>query len=219
MWLRFSGLSRVEHTHVLSSAGNSYNLESIETALRLQHPYVHKYNRERRSPAAYAVDPNLEPIEEDYDDGSLGARGLMREPPVEEDDFALAAEVELHFEPQRDVSAPRDVAALQLVLRNLLDNAIKFSPPGAAIQIALSVDQGYACIVVSDEGRGLNQQEVEQAFQPFFRGDDKASGGTGLGLHLVQEMMVAHGGSAHVDSPGRDQGSTFTLRLPLEQTS
>ena len=132
---------------------------------------------------------------------------------------ALAAEVELHFEPQRDVSAPRDVAALQLVLRNLLDNAIKFSPPGAAIQIALSVDQGYACIVVSDEGRGLNQQEVEQAFQPFFRGDDKASGGTGLGLHLVQEMMVAHGGSAHVDSPGRDQGSTFTLRLPLEQTA
>ena len=117
------------------------------------------------------------------------------------------------------VGGMHPLAALQLVLRNLLDNAIKFSPPGSGINISLATEREHACIVVTDSGRGLNAEELAQAFDPFFRGDDKVRGGTGLGLHLVHEMVVAHGGSTHVDSPGRDQGCTFTVRLPLEQAS
>lgn len=132
---------------------------------------------------------------------------------------ALAAEVELHVAAETSLSAPRDVAALQLVLRNLLDNAVKFSPPGSAVHVSLTSESGSACIAVRDSGRGLDPAEMAHAFEPFFRGDDQASGGTGLGLHLVHEMVVAHGGSVHVDSPGRDQGCTFTVRLPMEQAS
>lgn len=132
---------------------------------------------------------------------------------------ALAAEVELHVEAQTSLSAARDVAALQLVLRNLLDNAVKFSPPGSSVYVSLTEEDGDASIVVRDAGRGLDTRELAHAFEPFFCGDDKASGGSGLGLHLVQEMVVAHSGSVHVESPGRDQGCTFTVRLPLEPTS
>ena len=67
MLLRFSGLSRVEQTQVLASAGNSYSLKGIEASLRLQHPYAHKYHREKRSPSAYAVDQELESIDESYE--------------------------------------------------------------------------------------------------------------------------------------------------------
>ena len=132
---------------------------------------------------------------------------------------ALAADVRLEVDTPESLPAPRDVAALQLVLRNLLDNAVKFSPPNATVHISLAKKASEAHIVVRDAGRGLDHDELTHAFEPFFRGDDKASGGTGLGLHLVQEMIHSHGGSVTAESAGRDQGSSFTVRLPLEQTS
>lgn len=132
---------------------------------------------------------------------------------------ALAADVHLEVDAPSSLLAPRDVAALQLVLRNLLDNAVKFSPPETTVHIALSQNPDEALIVVRDAGRGLDDEELQHAFEPFYRGDDKASGGTGLGLHLVHEMVRSHGGSVHAESLGRDRGSSFTVRLPLEQTS
>lgn len=132
---------------------------------------------------------------------------------------ALAADVQLAVDTPESLPAPRDVAALQLVLRNLLDNAVKFSPPHATVHISLAKKASEAHIVVRDAGRGLDHDELAHAFEPFFRGDDKASGGTGLGLHLVQEMIRSHGGSVTAESAGRDQGSSFTVHLPLEQTS
>jgi len=130
---------------------------------------------------------------------------------------AQAADILLHVEAPRTLEVLRDGAALQLVLRNLLDNSIKFSPPGSTVRVAVVEREGEALLSVQDRGRGLDEQERTSAFQPFWRGDDRASGGTGLGLHLVREMVSAHGGAVEADSPGRDQGSTFVVRLPLEQ--
>ena len=132
---------------------------------------------------------------------------------------ALAAGVELIADTPDSLITSRDVAAIQLVLRNLIDNAIKFSPPDATVQVSLTVHGNEAHIVVRDTGRGLNGEELTHAFEPFFRGDDKSSGGTGLGLHLVHEMVHSHGGSVSAKSMGRDQGSSVTIRLPVEQTS
>ena len=132
---------------------------------------------------------------------------------------ALAADVRLEVDTPSDLIAPRDEAALQLVLRNLLDNAVKFSPPNKLVHISLLEKDGTAIIAVRDQGRGLEDKELTEAFEPFFRGDDKASGGTGLGLHLVHEMVLSHSGSVHAESQGRNQGSCFTVRLPLEQKS
>jgi signal transduction histidine kinase len=129
---------------------------------------------------------------------------------------ALAADVQLEVTTLEHLPARRDGTALQLVLRNLLDNAIKFSPAGATVRVALETRNGQARIAVHDGGRGLDDAELAHAFEPFWRGSDEASGGTGLGLHLVHELVLAHGGTVHADSEGRDRGSTFTVRLPLE---
>ncbi|MFN3244033.1 MAG: sensor histidine kinase [Planctomycetota bacterium] len=132
---------------------------------------------------------------------------------------ALAADIEIAVDAPEQLPALRDAAAIQLVLRNLLDNAIKFSPAASTVSVALQRDAGHAQLTVRDAGRGLDDDERRHAFQPFWRGDDRASGGTGLGLHLVHEMVTAHDGTVQAASPGRDQGSTFVVRIPLEERS
>lgn len=132
---------------------------------------------------------------------------------------AQAADILLEVAAPETLEVLRDSAALQLVLRNLLDNSIKFSPTGTTVRVEVVRQGDEALVRVHDHGRGLDEQERASAFQPFWRGDDRASGGTGLGLHLVHEMVSAHGGAVEAASPGRDLGSTFVVRLPLEQTA
>ncbi len=108
----------------------------------------------------------------------------------------------------------RDPNAVQLVLRNLLDNAVKFSTAGGQVTVALAEDGEFARITVHDQGRGLDAEELEGAFRPFWRGSDASSGGTGLGLHLVRELVLAHGGSVTAHSGGRGRGAEFRVRLP-----
>ncbi len=132
---------------------------------------------------------------------------------------ADAADISLTVEATDGIETLRDGPALQLVLRNLLDNSIKFSPPGTTVHVDLEAQHGVAQLRVRDKGRGLDAEEQQRAFQPFWRGDDEASGGTGLGLHLVHELVEAHGGEVQAVSPGRGQGSTFVVRLPLEPSA
>lgn len=129
---------------------------------------------------------------------------------------AHADDITIQIDQTPDLVAPRDGAAMQLVLRNLLDNAIKFSPRGSTVHVGLQRHGDEARITIRDAGRGLDDQELGNAFQPFWRGNDTASGGTGLGLHLVRELVLAHGGTVQAESDGRDRGSSFTVRLPME---
>ena len=108
----------------------------------------------------------------------------------------------------------RDAEAMQLVLHNLLDNAIKFSQAGKSIDVQLLTDDRDAVLYIRDHGKGMDQETQRNAFLPFWRGTDPAIGGTGLGLPLVRELMRAQGGSATAHSEGADQGSEFTIRLP-----
>lgn len=127
---------------------------------------------------------------------------------------ALTSEVTIDVVAPERLDIERDETAMQLVLRNLLDNAIKYSPPGARVQVELDASPAHATVRVADRGCGMDAEAAARAFEPFWRGKDTATGGTGLGLHLVSELVRAHGGSvtAHSDGPG--QGSTFDLRLP-----
>ena len=115
--------------------------------------------------------------------------------------------------PER-LDLPRDPRAVQLVLRNLLDNAVKFSAAGTQVTVTLAEDGEFARITVHDQGRGLDTAELQGAFRPFWRGSDPSSGGTGLGLHLVRELVLAHGGSVTAHSDGRGRGAEFRVRLP-----
>jgi signal transduction histidine kinase len=131
---------------------------------------------------------------------------------------ALAGGITIEATVDDDATWQRDAAAIQLVLRNLLDNAIKFSPTGSTVQVGARAHAGRVHFEVRDHGRGLDATEQAHAFEPFWRGSDGASGGTGLGLHLVQQFVAAHDGTVHVHSDGRDRGCTFSLRLPMGTT-
>jgi signal transduction histidine kinase len=127
---------------------------------------------------------------------------------------AEAAAVELHAESLPPAVTARDAEALQLILHNLLDNAIKYSAPGSRVSVRLRRDGDAFAVTVRDQGRGMSSEELEHAFQPFWRGKDTASGGVGLGLHLTRELARAHGGSVAGSSEGRGRGAEFVLRLP-----
>jgi signal transduction histidine kinase len=107
----------------------------------------------------------------------------------------------------------RDPDAVQLILHNLLDNAVKYSPPGATVRVEVRRQPETAELRVVDEGRGMDADELAHAFEPFFRGRDHR-GGSGLGLHLVRQLVEAHGGSVEAHSEGRDRGAELRLRLP-----
>jgi signal transduction histidine kinase len=105
------------------------------------------------------------------------------------------------------VSADGD--RLQRVLLNLLDNALKFTPKGGRITLTVTQRREAVEISVEDTGRGMTDEELEQAFQPDYRGP---GGGTGLGLGIAQAIVEAHGGSIGIESsPGQGTRAWFTL--------
>jgi signal transduction histidine kinase len=127
-----------------------------------------------------------------------------------------AAELRLERQLASGVAVARDPDALRIVLRNLLDNAIKYSARGGAVRVALERAGGDAVLRVADGGAGMDADELHHAFAPFYRGAAKNHvGGSGLGLHLVAELVRAHGGSVGAASPGPGRGSEFSVRLPL----
>jgi two-component system OmpR family sensor kinase len=125
--------------------------------------------------------------------------------------------VELVAEPTPHVVARIGHGAADLVLANLLDNALKFSTPGGRVTVSLSADAQVACLSVADTGPGIAAGELPHLFERFFRGSAARAGvapGVGLGLALSQAMVQAHGG--HIEAANRPGGGAlFTVRLPL----
>jgi signal transduction histidine kinase len=112
-----------------------------------------------------------------------------------------------------------DPEALAVALRNLLDNAVKYSPVDTTVWLQWSVENRQVAIRVRDTGAGIPASEKKIIFQKFVRGSAAVAGnvkGTGVGLAIVNHIVAAHGGAIHVASePG--QGSTFTMWLPLAE--
>ena len=111
-----------------------------------------------------------------------------------------------------------DPGRLQQVLGNLLDNAVKFTPRGGAIEVTLRQEGSRAEIVVSDTGKGIATDRLPHVFdrgQPRDGGGASASPGLGVGLALVRHLVELHGGSVFVESAGPAHGSRFVVELPL----
>jgi PAS domain S-box-containing protein len=120
--------------------------------------------------------------------------------------------------PTSEVSLVGDPTRLQQVLWNLLSNAMKFTPQGGSIHVSLEVRDGSARLCVTDSGVGIPPELLPHVFERFRQGDGSASrrtGGLGLGLAIVRHLVEAHRGEVEVTSPGKDQGSTFCVVLPL----
>jgi len=118
----------------------------------------------------------------------------------------------------KPVEAAVDSGAIQQALVNLLDNAIKFSPPGGTIETALSINPKAGCweLSVRDHGPGIPAAEHARIFERFHRlGSElrRETQGTGIGLSLVKAIAEAHGGRVALTSAG-GQGSSFTLTIP-----
>jgi signal transduction histidine kinase len=103
---------------------------------------------------------------------------------------------------------------IQRMFSNLVDNAIKYTPSGGTVNIALSETPSQVVITVKDTGIGISQQDLPRIFERFYRCDQSRSQtGIGLGLSLARSIARSHGGDIIVQSvPG--QGSAFTVALP-----
>jgi two-component system, OmpR family, sensor kinase len=109
-----------------------------------------------------------------------------------------------------------DPERLGQVVRNLLDNAIRYSPPGGTVIVEIANHGGQAELAVRDEGPGIDPAVLEHVFERFYRGDParpRTNGGSGLGLAICREIAEAHGGGMSATS-AIGQGSTFRLTLP-----
>jgi two-component system, NtrC family, sensor histidine kinase GlrK len=110
---------------------------------------------------------------------------------------------------------PVDAEKIGTAVANVLSNAIRFSPIGGTIRVALSARPGVACIEISDQGPGVAEAERERVFEPFFRGErqpENALPGTGIGLSIVREYIAAHGGQVGLSSDS--QGARFRIEIP-----
>jgi len=129
-----------------------------------------------------------------------------------------------HVELTRSGDCPKirgDPQALGLALRNLLDNAVRYSPDYRTVSVEMTCEKNRLAIHVRDRGMGIPVAEQKDIFKKFVRGSGARTAripGTGIGLAMARTIVAAHGGEMRLDSePG--QGSTFTILLPLENTS
>ncbi len=116
------------------------------------------------------------------------------------------------------VPVSADRTRLAQVVDNVLDNAIKYSPDGGDIRVAVHVRDGHAELAVADQGAGIAPELLPQVFNVFVQGEQtlqRAQGGLGIGLTLARRLVEMHGGTIAIASPGVGQGTTVEIRLPL----
>ena len=115
-----------------------------------------------------------------------------------------------------------DADRLQQVVGNLLSNAVKFTSSGGQVRVSLRDMEGLAELTVTDTGQGIAPELLPHVFDRFRQGDSSStrhSGGLGLGLTLVHEIVLLHGGTVSASSPGSGAGAAFVVKLPVVSTA
>ena len=127
----------------------------------------------------------------------------------------------IRFENMVDSQAvliPGDANRLQQIFWNLFNNAVKFTPEGGEVRVEVECDVSRARISVTDSGTGISPEFLPYIFDRFRQADGSTTrvhGGLGLGLSIVKHLVQLHQGTIEVESKGKDQGSRFTVSLPL----
>lgn len=125
--------------------------------------------------------------------------------------------VHLTGTPHGTATVRADPVRLQQVLGNLLDNALRHTPPQGQVAVVTTTESGYGLVSIRDDGAGIPANELNAIFDRFHRVDtarSRADGGTGLGLTIARAIARAHGGALTAASAGPGTGATFTLRVP-----
>ena len=128
---------------------------------------------------------------------------------------AQSKDVALSFEGEDGQTAWCDEQRLVQVLRALIDNAVKYSPPGSSVRLSSTLEDKEAVVVVADDGPGISRSELPHVFERFHRGREErgTTAGAGLGLSIARELTEMMGGGITAASPP-DGGACFTVRLP-----
>lgn len=235
-----SGLRHLEQVRRDFVANVSHELKTPLTAMRgfletvLEYPdmpaavrtdFLHKAERNTARLAAIVTDL-MTLARAEADDGQpdmksvdlvLVARGCVAD--VVQASSSRQVRVELDL-PGSELVVHADQGMIATAIRNLLENADKYSPRESPILVRIGSDGSDAWLEVQDQGPGIPPTEQERIFERFYRIDKDRSrqlGGTGLGLSIVRNLLVAHGGDVSVESqPG--QGSRFRIRFPISGT-
>jgi two-component system, OmpR family, sensor histidine kinase SenX3 len=130
--------------------------------------------------------------------------------------LAERKQIRIRMDPPEHERMAGDRELMEYAFYNLLTNAVKYSPQQTEVTTAATRHNGDIRISVQDQGIGMDQKEVRKIFQRFYRtkkAEDSGEAGTGIGLSIVEQIVVQHGGTIEVKSrPG--EGSCFTLVLP-----
>jgi len=145
----------------------------------------------------------------------VALRALLDEVAELYEDVAEAKRVTVTVEPAEDLTIDGDRDRLRQAFANLLDNAIKYTPAGGRVRVAVAREGQRAVVSVEDTGVGISAQDLPRIWERLYRADpSRSERGLGLGLSLVKAFVEAHGGTVEARSePGR--GSAFTVRLPI----
>jgi two-component system phosphate regulon sensor histidine kinase PhoR len=129
---------------------------------------------------------------------------------------AAEKNIDVQINCQNGLNATINPQLLEQAVVNLLDNAIKYSPPGSQVLVTAEQLDSFAVIRIQDKGPGIEKKHLSRIFERFYRVDKARSrkiGGTGLGLAIVKHIAQAHNGTVEVEStPGK--GSVFSIQLP-----
>jgi two-component system sensor histidine kinase SenX3 len=141
---------------------------------------------------------------------------IVREEAERFDDAGREAGVRVTVHAPAPATVTGSARDLSLLVRNLIDNAVRYTPPGGTVEIAVEAGEQDAVLSVRDTGVGIPARELPRVFERFYRVDrarSRETGGTGLGLSIVRHVAENHGGSVDVASE-LGTGTTFTVRLP-----
>ena len=131
--------------------------------------------------------------------------------------IAEIADIAMTLINRREVHAEVDSTRINLVLTNLIENAIKYNREHGEVTVTVDADEEYFTLSVADNGIGIPEEDQARIFERFFRVDKSRSreiGGTGLGLSITKSAILRHHGTISVESK-EGEGTTFTVRIPL----
>ena len=149
-------------------------------------------------------------------DETIAVDALVDEVLVDLEPLAQEKKIKLIGNCKDTTMVGSDILIYRMVY-NLVENAIKYNHSGGSVTVSMQQENQQVLLHIADTGCGIPEEYRESIFQPFFRVDKSRSrqmGGVGLGLALVREIAVLHGGSVCVESGSKD-GTTFAVKLPL----
>ncbi|HEY8100656.1 MAG TPA: ATP-binding protein [Burkholderiaceae bacterium] len=142
---------------------------------------------------ATEVTPNMQPVD---------LAETMRRTMADVFPFAESKQITLDFDAQDNLMIAADSDALKILMRNLLDNAVRYIPQGGTVKAKASYGEGKVTLVIDDSGSGIPEQDRQRVFERFVRGESAGQKGSGLGLSIVKNIVDQHQGTITLsDSP------------------